>query len=173
MRHANHRFTLGVTKAHRFALMSNLATALFKHGRIQTTITKAKALRPFAEQIITLAKKAATTDVAADKVHYRRHALRRLRNETVIRDLFNEGVKEFANRQGGYTRIFKLGRRPGDAAEMALIEFVKADDEGLKSRGRRTAVKAVKKKVAKKAVKKETEAAVETSEAQAAEPKSE
>lgn len=137
MRHANHRFELGVKKAHRVALMSNLAIALLKHGRIKTTLTKAKALRPFIEPVITLAKKAYFSNEVAQKVHFRRMALRDVRDEDAIRILFNERVNEFLKRPGGYTRIYKLVPRVGDAANMALIELIKADDVGFKSRSRR------------------------------------
>lgn len=143
MRHANHRFTLGVTKAHRFALMSNLAAALFRHGRIETTLTKAKALRPFAERMITLAKKAHLAQDPAQKVHFRRLALSHVRDQEAVRMLFNERATEFLSRPGGYTRIFKLVPRLGDAANMALIELIKGDDIGFQSRSRRA--KAVKK----------------------------
>jgi len=141
MRHAKHRFILGATKAHRIAMMSNMAIGFFKHGRMKTTLAKAKALRPFVEHIITLAKKAAQTENPADKLHYRRLALAKVRDESVIKELFTEGVKEFMTRSGGYTRIFKLGRRIGDAAEVALIQIVKADDEGFQSRTRRKLAK--------------------------------
>lgn len=139
MRHANHRFELGVKKAHRVALMSNLGAALLRHGRIQTTLTKAKALRPFIEPIITLAKKAHLSQDTAQKLHLRRMALRDIRDEDAVRILFNERAAEFLSRPGGYTRIYKLVPRIGDAADMALIELIKADDVGFKSRSRRSA----------------------------------
>jgi len=131
MRHNTHRAGLGVTREHRAAMLSNLAASLIEHGRIQTTLTKAKALRPFIEKLITKAKKAAAAQEKKDAVHQRRLALRDVRNEDAVALLFNEKYKEFANRAGGYTRIYKLSdRRIGDAAEQALIEFVKADDVG-------------------------------------------
>ena len=122
-------------------MMSNLAAALITHGRIQTTLTKAKALRPFIEKVITKAKHAAAKTDKKDALHLRRLALTDVRDETALTLLFNEKYKEFANRAGGYTRIYKLGpQRGSDAAELALIEFVKADDPGYKkSKGRRTA----------------------------------
>lgn len=144
MRHKKHRASLGVTREHRAAMMSNLAASLITHGRIQTTLAKAKALRPFIEKIITKAKVAAALPQENGKrparaIHLRRLALSAVRDENAITQLFNEGYKEFANRNGGYTRIYKLGpQRISDAAEVALIEFVKADDPGYKkSRGRR------------------------------------
>ena len=132
---------MGVTREHRRAMLSNLATGLITHGRIQTTLSKAKALRPFIEKIITKAKKAAGKTDKKDALHLRRLALQDVRDEDAVTLLFNEKYKDFVNRSGGYTRIYKLGpQRISDAAEMALIEFVKAEDTGYtKSKGRRPA----------------------------------
>jgi large subunit ribosomal protein L17 len=133
MRHNKHHASLGVTREHRSAMLSNMAASLIEHGKIQTTLVKAKALRPFIEKVITKAKKASVATERKDAVHLRRMALKDVRNETAIAKLFNETVKEFANRPGGYTRIYKLGTLGrNDAAEMAQIEFVKADDPGYK-----------------------------------------
>jgi len=132
MRHKVHRQSLGVTREHREAMLSNLSVALITHGRIKTTLTKAKALRPFIEKIVTKAKKAAAKTEQKDKLHLRRLALRDVRDPAAIAMLFDDKVSEFENRPGGYTRIYKLGQRIGDAAEMALIEFIKADDPGYK-----------------------------------------
>ena len=141
MRHNKHHASLGVHGPHRKAMLSNLATSLITHGRIQTTFARAKALRPFIEKIITKAKHAAAKTEKKDALHLRRLALTDVRDETAVTLLFNEKYKEFANRNGGYTRIYKLGpQRLGDAAEMALIEFVKADDPGYKkSKGKKAA----------------------------------
>jgi len=141
MRHNKHHASLGVTREHRAAMLSNLAVSLIEHGRIKTTLTKAKALRPFVEKVITKAKKAAVATEKKDKLHLRRLALRDVRDEAAIASLFDEKCKEFANRPGGYTRIYKLSQqRAGDAAEMALIEVIKADDVGYKkSKGRKAA----------------------------------
>jgi large subunit ribosomal protein L17 len=141
MRHNKHRSSLGVTREHRKALLSNLAVGLITHGRIQTTLTKAKALRPFIERVITKAKKASAAKDKKDAVHLRRLALQDVRDKEAIALLFNEKVKDFNSRVGGYTRIYKLSpQRVGDAAEMALIEFVKSDDTGYKkSKGRKAA----------------------------------
>jgi large subunit ribosomal protein L17 len=158
MRHGKHHASLGVTIGHRRALLSNLAAALITHGRIETTFTKAKALRPFVEKVITKAKKAAAVPrvekngkqlLAPRALHLYRLALADVRDGDAVRLLFTEKQKEFASRPGGYTRIYKLGpRRIGDAAEMALIELVKADDQGYKkSKGRKSA-KAKKAKAA-------------------------
>src|SRR5262249_33046964 len=148
MRHNKHHASLGVTREHRRAMLSNLAASLITHGRIQTTLTKAKALRPFVEKVITKAKRAAAQTDKKDAIHLRRLALADVRDETAVTKLFNETYKEFANRSGGYTRIYKLGQqRGGDAAEMALIEFVKADDPGYKkAQGKKKAGKGKKGK---------------------------
>jgi large subunit ribosomal protein L17 len=140
MRHNKHHASLGVTREHRRAMLSNLAASLISHGRIQTTLTKAKALRPFVERVITKAKQAAAKTEKKDQIHLRRLALSEVRDEAAITKLFNETYKEFANRNGGYTRIYKLGaQRQSDAAELALIEFVKADDPGYKkSKGKKS-----------------------------------
>ena len=150
MRHQKHHATLGVTRSHRESMMSNLAVALITHGRIQTTLTKARALRPFIEKVITKAKHAAGKSEKRDAIHLRRLALRDVRDEDAVTLLFNDKYKEFENRSGGYTRIYKLGpQRLGDAAEMALIEFVKADDPGYKkSKGKRPSAKGRRKKAA-------------------------
>ena len=144
MRHKKHHATLGVTVEHRRAMLSNLAASLITHGRIRTTLTKARALRPFIEKVITKAKQAAAKTEKKDALHLRRLALSDVRDETAVTKLFNETYKEFVNRSGGYTRIYKLGpQRISDAAELALIEFVKADDPGYKkSRGGRKSPKA-------------------------------
>ena len=145
MRHNKHHASLGVTREHRKAMLSNMGASLIRHGRIETTLTKAKALRPFIEKVITKAKKAAAAAEKKDAIHLRRMALKDIRDESAVTLLFNEKAAQFAKRSGGYTRIYKLGpQRLGDAAEMALIELIGADDTGYaKSRG--------KKKTAKKA----------------------
>ncbi|MEX0325431.1 MAG: 50S ribosomal protein L17 [Puniceicoccaceae bacterium] len=143
MRHLKHRFQLGRKKEHRAALMSNLGAALLRHGRIQTTLPKAKALRPFIEKIITLAKKAegASPERA---LHYRRLALSRVRDKEAIATLFNERASTFTKRTGGYTRIYKLGNRVGDAAEMAVIQLIPEEDEGYPKKARKRPAKAAK-----------------------------
>ena len=122
MRHRKHSNQLGVKKEHRTALLANLSTALITHGRIKTTLKKAKALRPFVEKVITLAKNG--------DVHNRRMAIARVRDTDAVHVLFDEKVEQFRERNGGYTRIYKVGTRRGDAAEMALIELIDAGDEG-------------------------------------------
>jgi len=170
MRHKEHKYGLGITREHRESLMSNLAASLITHGRIQTTLTKAKALRPFIEKAITKAKKAASKQDKKDALHLRRLVLADIRDEDAVTKLFNETHKEFVNRNGGYTRIYKLGRRDSDASEVALIEFVKADDPGYKKKAR--AKKSAKKPAAEAApaVEAAAPAAAETSPAVEAAP---
>jgi large subunit ribosomal protein L17 len=176
MRHNKHHASLGVTREHRRAMLSNLAASLITHGRIQTTLTKAKALRPFVERVITKAKQAAAKTEKKDAVHLRRLALSDVRDETAVTKLFNETYKEFANRSGGYTRIYKLGARQSDAAELALIEFVKADDPGYKKSkqgkksARKTGGKGKSAKPAKSEASNEAAPAAETAPAAEAAP---
>jgi large subunit ribosomal protein L17 len=112
--------------------MSNLAAALFHHGRIETTLAKAKALRPFAEKVITLAKKAQVSEISADRIHFRRLAISQVQDEEAVKRLFTERVSEFMNRNGGYTRIYKLIPRRGDTSKMAIIELIAGEDKGYK-----------------------------------------
>lgn len=171
MRHRKHRHQLGVKKEHREALMANLASAFIRHGRIQTTLAKAKALRPYTERLITLAKRAAQTEDAAKKLHLRRQAIARIRDKDAVKLLFDERVQEFLKREGGYTRIYKLVPRAGDAANMAIIELIAAADEGYtKGKGKSTAKKAggASKKKAEAAAEESSEA-VESAEGEAAE----
>ncbi len=151
MRHNKHHASLGVTREHRKSMLSNMGASLIKHGRVETTLVKAKALRPFIEKVITKAKKAAASSVKADALHLRRMALKDIRDEGAVTVLFNEKAAQFANRPGGYTRIYKLGpQRIGDAAEMAIIELIAADDQGYKkSKGAKKARKSGAKKAAK------------------------
>jgi large subunit ribosomal protein L17 len=116
MRHRKAGKKLGRDSAHRRALYSNLAGELIEHGRIKTTEAKAKAVKPFAEQMITLGKRG--------DLHSRRLALAELRSQDVVHQLFADVAPRFAERPGGYTRIVKLGPRNGDAAEMVYLELV-------------------------------------------------
>ena len=116
MRHRRAGKKLGRDSAHRKALYSNLAGALIEHGRIKTTVAKAKAVKPFAEQMITLGKRG--------DLHARRLALAELRSQDIVHQLFADVAPRFADRPGGYTRIVKLGPRLGDAAEMVYLELV-------------------------------------------------
>ena len=122
MRHRRAGKKLGRDSAHRKALYSNLAGALIEHGRIKTTQAKAKAVKPFAEQMITLGKRG--------DLHARRLALAELRSQDVVHQLFADVAPRFADRAGGYTRIVKLGPRLGDAAEMVYLELVDYEPAG-------------------------------------------
>lgn len=145
-------------------MMANLATALLMHGRIETTQAKAKALRPFVEKVITMACKASAAKEAEQKLHYRREAIARVRSHEAVSKLFDERADEFKNRPGGYTRIYKLVPRLGDASEMALIELISADDEGYsKGKGKKPAVK----KATKAPAAEKTEAKADAPEAEA------
>jgi len=119
MRHQKSVVKLGRSQAHRDALFANQAVSLIEHSRIKTTLAKAKAVRPFAEKLVTIAKK--------NTLHARRTALAILRqNEGAVHRLFDEVAPRAAERKGGYTRIIKIGQRNSDAAPMALLEWVDA-----------------------------------------------
>ena len=119
MRHQRKTVKLGRSQAHRDALLANQTCSLIEHSRIKTTLAKAKALRPYAEKIVTLGKK--------NTLHSRRTALSYLRhNEEAVSKLFADVAPRCAARKGGYIRIIKLGQRNSDAAPMALIEWVDA-----------------------------------------------
>src|SRR6201988_2152993 len=107
---------LGGSSSHQKAMLANLATSLFEHGRIRTTETKARALRPYAEKLITHAKKGT--------LHHRREVMKKIRDKDVVHALFAEIGPFFADRNGGYTRIIKVEARKGDNAPMAVIELV-------------------------------------------------
>ena len=108
---------LGGSSSHQKALLANLATSLFEHGRIKTTDAKARALRPYAEKLITHAKKG--------NLHNRREVMKKIRDKDVVHTLFAEIGPFFADRNGGYTRIIKVEARKGDNAPMAVIELVR------------------------------------------------
>ena len=150
MRHRHRKAKLGRTTEHRTALLSNLVCSLIKHRRIETTLAKAKAARVVADKMVTLSKKGQSGDVS---LQYRRLVAARLQrrprrffpkkngvpgreqrkqwreNEDVVRILFEDIAPGFAERNGGYTRVIKLGRRRGDAAEMAILEWVSDSDQ--------------------------------------------
>lgn len=116
MRHRKKGRQLSRTASHKKATMRNMATALFRHERIETTTAKAKELRPYAERLITLARRG--------DVHARRQAASKIQDREVLGKLFDEIAPRYSERPGGYTRVLKLGARKGDAAEMSLIELV-------------------------------------------------
>ncbi|OBJ94495.1 50S ribosomal protein L17 [Mycobacterium sp. 1245852.3] len=147
---------LGGSSSHQKALLANLATSLFEHGRIKTTEPKARALRPYAEKLITHAKKGA--------LHNRREVLKKIRDKDVVHALFAEIGPFYADRNGGYTRIIKVEPRKGDNAPMAVIELVREKTVTSEAdRARR--VKASKKSDAPVAAAAAPQAAVEPSEA--------
>ena len=148
MRHGKKTKKLSRLKSHRDAMLSNMATSLFMHQRVKTTQSKAKALRPLAEKLITWAKK---KDLNAYRQVYRI-----IKDRKIIKKLFEEIAPEFSKRSGGYTRVLKLGQRRGDAASVALIELVvkKSVPEKTKEKKEKTGKKesvAKEKKLAKKA----------------------
>jgi len=116
MRHQNKTVKLGRTAEHRKALLANQVCSLIQHQRIKTTLAKAKAVRPLAERMVTLGKKGS--------IHARRTALATLRQKNAVKKLFDDLAPRSAERNGGYTRIVKLGRRKSDSAQMAFIEWV-------------------------------------------------
>lgn len=119
MRHRHSGRKLGRTSAHRKALLKNLAAALIKHEQIETTLAKAKELAPYAEKLVTLGKRG--------DLHARRQAFAKLRDNAMVRKLFDTLAPRYGDRHGGYTRVLKAGFRYGDAAAMAIIEFVDRD----------------------------------------------
>ena len=150
MRHRVAHRKLGRITPHRKALLRNLATALFERERIRTTLPKAKELRPYAEKLITLAKR------EDDRLHARRLVLRDIQDPTVVKKLFDSLGARYATRSGGYTRILRLGPRKGDGAEMAIVELLGSeykpksqDDKGKKT----AATEAPKAKAEKKEAK--------------------
>ena len=117
MRHRVATFKIGRSGAHRRAMLANMVSSLFDNGRIETTLVKAKEARRFAERMITYGKKG--------DIHNRRLAFAKLRNKDAVKQLFDVVAPAYAERNGGYTRIYKLGFRRGDAAEMCLLQLVK------------------------------------------------
>lgn len=119
MRHGKKYSKLGVTTSHRKAMLANMANALIKHEQIKTTLPKAKTLRTYVEQMITLGKKGGLSN--------RRSAISTLQDETMVAKLFGPLAERYGKRAGGYTRVLKAGFRHGDAAPMAIIELVDRD----------------------------------------------
>ncbi len=128
MRHKVAGKRLGRDKDHRKALRRNLINALFRHERIETTEAKARAIRGEAEKLITIAKRALDHEDPNRGVHARRIVFARLRNKESVAKVFNELAPRYAERPGGYTRMYKLGMRKGDAARMALLELVDREE---------------------------------------------
>jgi large subunit ribosomal protein L17 len=134
MRHRNAHRKLGRVSEHRTALLRNQAEALLAHERIETTVPKAKELRPFVERLITIAKRGVrANDPKGVSLSARRLVMRDVLNETVVTKLFDELAPRFMERPGGYTRILMLGHRRGDAAELAQIELIGSEFDPKKA----------------------------------------
>jgi len=120
MRHRVHTFKIGRSGSHRRAMLSNMIGGLFEHGQIETTLVRAREARIWAEKLITLGKKG--------DLHHRRLAIAKLHNNKLVaKILFDDVAPRYQGRPGGYTRIIKLGKRQGDAAEMCILQLVEAD----------------------------------------------
>ena len=148
MRHRKSGVKLNRTSSHKNAMFRNMVTSLFKYDRIQTTDAKAKELRRWADHIITLAKRG--------DLHARRQALAIVREKAVVHKVFEEAPKRFASVSGGYTRIVKIGRRPGDAAPVSLIELITPEPTKKKTT-KKTKTAAPKKTAPKKKAEKKKE----------------
>ena len=157
MRHRKAGVKLNRTSSHRNAMFRNMVTSLFKYDRIRTTNTKAKELRRWADNLITLAKRG--------DLHARRQALSIVREKAVVHKLFSEAEDRFSGKAGGYTRVVRLGRRPGDAAPICLVELISGETAGKK--------KKEKKKKKAEPAKKEPAAKKTEKDAVEAEPKKE
>ena len=163
MRHRKAGVKLNMTSSHKQAMFRNMVTSLFKHDRIRTTNAKAKELRRLADHMVTLAKRG--------DLHARRQAMSVIREKDVVHKLFEEASERFGTASGGYTRIIKLGHRPGDAAPVSLIELVTTESRDKKKPAKKAKAAAAPKKVAEKTVEKEAaeeKAPVAEAEAEAA-----
>lgn len=140
MRHRMAGRKLSRTSSHRWAMLRNMATSLFRHERITTTVTKAKELRPFAEKLITLAKK--------ETLHARRQVLRHIKDREVVSKLFDTLGPRFATRPGGYSRIVRATPRRGDNAELAIIELIDTAVATAAPKKKRAAAKKTRKAAA-------------------------
>jgi len=157
MRHKKSGRKLGRTASHRKALLSNLAKALFENKKIMTTVEKAKELRGLAERLITFGKKG---DLAS-----RRHVLKHIHHKSVVKELFEEIAPKFKDRNGGYTRITKIGNRKGDNASLAYIELIgfesyfkkKSEEKAEKKEKKKEKIKKEAKETAPLPVEEETE----------------
>ena len=149
MRHMKSGRKLNRTSSHRKAMFRNMATSLLRHERITTTVPKAKELRGVVDRCITYAKKGS--------LHHRRLAARYVNDKEVLHTLFTDYAERFADRSGGYTRIMRVGWRKGDAAEMAIIELIPANENvGARTRSRATATETAEAAEAAEVTTKET-----------------
>ena len=155
MRHRVDTFKVSRSSAHRRSMLANMVSSLFEHGSIQTTVVKAKAARSFAERLITIGKKG--------DLHRRRLAVSKLRDKGAVKKLFDEIAPGYEGRNGGYTRILKLGKRRGDAAEMCILQLVEvaAVEEAPKKEAKAAPKKAKAEEAPKAEVKAEEAPAVE------------
>ena len=160
MRHKKHSFKIGKSGAHRKAMLANMLTSLFEHGRIKTTVVKAKELRRWADKMITCGK--------IGDLHNRRKAIAVVRDIEAVRTIFDEIAPKFKDRNGGYTRIVRLNTRKGDGAELCFIELV---EEEIKSKAPKA--KAEEAPAEEPKVEETVEAPAETEEAPAEEAKAE
>ena len=149
MRHRVAHRKLGRTSEHRLALLRNQAVALLRHERIETTVPKAKELRPFVERLITLAKRGLASEEQSKIVHARRLVRREIADPIVLSKLFDGIAPRFSARAGGYTRLLRLGVRRGDSAEVAQVELVGSEyvQASVKSDGEETTVQVKSKGV--------------------------
>ncbi|MFC1798514.1 50S ribosomal protein L17 [Thermodesulfobacteriota bacterium] len=152
MRHRKAGLKLNRTSSHRKAMFRNMVTSLFKHTRIRTTDAKAKELRRWADNLITLAKRG--------DLHARRQALSIVREKEVVHKLFEEAQEKYGSVSGGYTRVVKVGRRPGDAAPVSIVELI-AVEKALKKTRKKKGKAAASSKESDKKGKKETAAKTE------------
>ncbi|NIR51030.1 50S ribosomal protein L17 [candidate division KSB1 bacterium] len=150
MRHKKVGRKLGRTASHRRALFANVASALFKHKQIKTTTAKARQVRKEVDKLITFAKRGTVAD--------RRQVLRRIDDKNVVKNLFDEIAPAYQDRNGGYTRVIKLGRRQGDGAQLALLELVGFEGVQLEKQKSREEAKAKKEEKKKDEAEKEEEA---------------
>ena len=144
MRHLKAGKRLGVTTSHRKAMMRNLVTSLLEHGEIKTTVTRAKEMRKYFDKMIGLGKK--------NDLHAKRQAFAFIKSREVVKKLFEEYGPLYAERNGGYTRIFKLGRRLGDNAQMALIQMVDLKGEAKVAKVEKEKIEELKEELEEKSV---------------------
>lgn len=153
MRHRNAGFKLGRNTSHRNALLRNLVTSVIVEDRVETTVAKAKAVRPHVEKMITLGKKG--------DVHARRQALSFLRTDDAVKRLFDTVAPRYGDRQGGYLRIVRTGFQKGDGAEKAFIELLGAEQQLDEKRQKRAEVRAEKRKKLEEALEEQNKRAEE------------
>jgi len=159
MRHRNAGFKLGRNTSHRNALLRNLVTSVIVEDRVETTVAKAKAVRPHVEKMITLGKKG--------DVHARRQALSFLRTDDAVKRLFDTVAPRYGDRQGGYLRIVRTGFQKGDGAEKAFIELLGAEQQLDEKRQKRAEARAKKREELAKQLEEQQAAAGESPEAEA------